>query len=181
MNLPKTLAEAHLEIEDLRKQLEEFRVLATIDPLTGCLNRRAGEAAIEEAINRHERNDTPYCLVMLDLDHFKEVNDNEEWGGHANGDRVLKHVARVLKGRIRKTDKIIRWGGEEFLIVTENDLSGGVKLAEAIRVEIRDNVFKDSDERNCQTASLGVGYTVDEADKAMYQAKRTGRNKVIYA
>lgn len=170
---------------DLQQALVRIQELATRDPLTGLLNRRAmGEMLGHEAA-RAARLQAPLGLVLFDLDHFKRINDHL---GHAVGDEVLQAFARLAGERIRKTDALARWGGEEFLLMLpDTPLDGALKVAERIRLAVaawRPAVAAD------WPVSLSGGVTacvgaddldaaLDRADRALYRAKHLGRNQVL--
>ncbi len=154
--------------------------LATKDPLTGVGNRRALEAKLEDVIRKSRRQPTVASLIMLDLDHFKAVNDRH---GHATGDQILKSLTEIVNLRIRVTDSLFRIGGEEFVIVLDGQgREQAQHLAEQLRTLVEANeLVPDHD----VTISLGVAELVDDqtwgqwlhrADQAMYDAKRRGRN-----
>lgn len=189
------LEDAHariIELQGMNSQLiERIRALeqqARHDPMTDLFNRRAANQALREARERCIRHGVPYSVIMIDLDHFKRVNDEPDWGGHANGDRVLIKVADLIRQVLRKNDQGVRWGGEEFMIITENDARGAVVLAERLREEIELQVKADPMETVAQTASFGVAESsggldkpmdvVRNADQALYRAKEDGRNRV---
>ena len=168
-----------------RGQRDELMKLATKDPLTGVGNRRALQQKLGEAIAASKRNDSTCSMLMLDLDHFKQVNDRH---GHAKGDEILIKLTELVGMRIRVTDSIFRIGGEEFVIVTENmNLEHAARLAEQLRtiVEAHD-LAPDS----AVTISLGIaqhhyGESGDDwmsrADNALYMAKHSGRNRISRA
>lgn len=173
---------------DLLNTHRKLELLATTDPLTGLLNRRAMMEQLEGELSRARRDQTAFCVTMLDIDHFKGVNDTY---GHASGDLVLKEVSRRLSDSIRKYDIVGRIGGEEFLVVLPKappDVAA--KLAERFRDALESNpmVLEDGTELKV-TGSFGISCcgpdtfnNVDDmvnfADHALYQAKETGRNKV---
>ena len=167
---------------DLRDQLLN---LATRDPLTGAGNRRAMEGRLADIIAAHRRARVTASMLMLDLDHFKKVNDQH---GHDVGDQILIRVTELIDKRIRVTDKLYRVGGEEFVILTEGDrLDVAAKLAE----ELRELIETSEMNLDCRvTASLGVAELGDgesekdwyrRADLALYEAKNGGRNRVSVA
>ena len=176
----KLLKEAKKDIE---LKNEELNTLAITDKLTNLFNRRKLEELIKNELNRSERFSHTFGLAMLDIDHFKEVNDTY---GHQTGDEVLIEIANILKNNLRKTDFVGRLGGEEFIIICpESNLQDVTDLMEAFRVKIENHSFTSI--RN-KTASFGVtlskqGDTVDSlikrADTALYEAKGSGRNKVL--
>ncbi len=158
---------------------------ALIDPLTGTRNRAGMDAALKREIELSHRHNSPMCIMLLDIDHFKSVNDKF---GHAGGDFVLQAVAQCVEETIRGSDMLFRFGGEEFLIMLScTELEGALLLAERIRQKIAALSF--APHRTLQiTASLGVSAlqqneTMDalfeRTDKALYAAKESGRNRVI--
>jgi diguanylate cyclase (GGDEF)-like protein len=176
------------ELADAQQRLTEqnilLRELAVVDELTGLRNRRFFDRTLQYEIDRMRRYDRQMSVVLLDVDHFKSVNDRF---GHPFGDEVLKAVARCLERGIRKCDLAARYGGEEFaLVLPETGCAGALHVAERIRESIE---VMELDGQKV-TASFGVA-TVDRgwagdipgvvraADQALYQAKRTGRNKVV--
>ncbi len=168
-------------MHDTQDSLEK---LAILDPLTGCGNRRALDQKLKEVVLHQHRNPQPVSLIVLDLDHFKEVND--EFGHHI-GDQILKEVVDLIRSRIRITDVFYRFGGEEFVIVPLSvSLEEASVLAEDIRVLCEKHTF-EHDIR--LTISLGLaqfkqGESYDHwfqrADKALYRAKENGRNRVEF-
>ncbi len=159
--------------------------LATEDPLTRLLNRRGLEDALNLSFAQAARQGLATSAIMVDIDHFKKVNDNF---GHETGDQVIRAVARTLTRMSRASDVVARTGGEEFLLILpETSLGAARVLAERIRGEIGNHPQVVDQQRIAITASLGVACThgeVDldglsqEADRAMYIAKRGGRNRV---
>jgi two-component system cell cycle response regulator len=169
--------------------VEEAQRLATVDPLTGVMNRRAFLSALDSEIARATRYGHPLSCVLLDVDHFKSINDTR---GHAGGDVALAALARLLASQARKPDLVARWGGEEFVILlTATDDAGARTCAERIRRAVEDLDVVDADGAKIPlTISVGVarfeiGDTmeglVDRADRAMYTAKSGGRNRVVMA
>ena len=159
---------------------------ALVDGLTGLANRRRSESALDEEIVRASRLGGELTLAILDIDHFKEVNDRY---GHAAGDSVLKELALVLVHSLREIDTAGRWGGEEFaLILPGTDLAGGARLCERIRQTLADRRIPIEDGLAISvTASFGVANfaltgsrerLLAAADEALYRAKRSGRNRV---
>lgn len=166
--------------------LEESQRLATTDALTGLLNRRAFGEMMDREISRSDRQALPMSLMLLDLDHFKNINDTR---GHAGGDAVLAAVGKLLRKQARVHDIVARWGGEEFVISLPGEReTGALTAAERIRGAIEKLVVLDSSgEAIPLTASIGVverlhgedlHTLVDRADRAMYSAKVGGRNRV---
>lgn len=166
-----------------QKQLEEqLRLSSITDPLTGAYNRRFLQESLLKELYRAERHDNPFSLVMLDIDHFKQVNDRF---GHGVGDQVLQHLVKLVQGRIRTSDLLARWGGEEFmLLLPATPVDAAAVLAEELRAALQ----ADQPEGvGMVTASFGVtgwvpGDTVDlmqqRVDRLLYQAKESGRNCV---
>jgi two-component system cell cycle response regulator len=169
--------------------VEETQRLATVDVLTGLMNRRALLGALGLEMERSLRLGYPLSLLLLDVDHFKAINDNR---GHASGDAVLAALGRVLAREARKTDLVARWGGEEFLVVLvgcdeEKSAIAGERFRRAVEaMEVHDG----RGERIPVTASFGLARLelgesvesfVERADKAMYAAKSGGRNRVAAA
>jgi diguanylate cyclase len=185
----QSLAErvAHMEQEALgyREHLEEQRQKALIDPLTSLPNRAAWSERLEHEVRHWQQHGNTLLLAMLDLDHFKRINDNY---GHLAGDKVLKIIASVLRKRLRGTDFIARFGGEEFvMLMPGTSLVDGAKLLETFRASIEACPFHFKGER--VTITLSVGFTalktaehsdqaLKRADQALYRAKNGGRNRV---
>ncbi len=178
---------AHMEQEALgyREHLEEQRQKALIDPLTGLPNRAAWSERLDHEVGQWQRHGNSLLLAMLDLDHFKSINDNY---GHLAGDKVLKIIASVLRKRLRGTDFIARFGGEEFILLMPGTLpAAGAKLLESLRASIEACPFHFKGERVTITISMGLtalksGEHTDtalkRADQALYRAKNAGRNRV---
>lgn len=171
----------------VNEQNKELSYLATRDSLTGCLNRRAFTEQFELLFNASIEDGTELCCVMVDLDHFKQVNDNF---GHATGDEVIKLLAEILKANTRKDDLVARYGGEEFCLVLPGmPLDVAVKVAERIRLRVKDESTKRYEKGPRVTASLGIANMHDNptspgnlnhlADEALYAAKQSGRNRVV--
>ena len=174
---------------ELVKLNDELRVQACVDALTGCCNRRHFLAELDVELKRAARFAQPCSLAILDIDHFKEVNDRY---GHATGDALLCHLVRTLCGCLRASDALGRLGGEEFaLLMPQTDLAGAREVAERLRraVDAADLVLGEI--RLHLTISVGVDQwrggddlaesLVARADAAMYVAKNGGRNRVIVA
>ncbi len=162
---------------------------ALVDGLTGLANRRRSEAALDEEIVRASRLGGELTLAILDIDHFKEVNDHY---GHAAGDVVLKELALILNQSLREIDTAGRWGGEEFaLVLPGTDTAGGARLCERIRQTLARRLIPIENGMTISiTASFGVAgfqragsreQLLAAADEALYRAKRAGRNRVEYA
>lgn len=161
------------------------RLLSDLDPLTGTHSRQTMMAELEREAVRARRTGAPLCLVLVDLDHFKRINDTH---GHTAGDRVLAAAAGRLLAQVRPYDTVFRYGGEEFLLCLPNaDLEAAAAVCERLRMAIADPpVDLDDGEKLCLTASFGlallrsgpVNDAIVSADRALYDAKRSGRNQV---
>ena len=185
----KGLAErvAHMEQEaqGYREHLEEQRQKALIDPLTGLPNRAAWSERLDHEIHQWQQHGNTLLLAMLDLDHFKRINDNY---GHLAGDKVLKIIATVLRKRLRGTDFIARFGGEEFVLLMPGTVPAvGAKLLESLRAAVEACPFHFKSEPVTITISMGLtafkpgehsDLVLKRADQALYRAKHAGRNRV---
>ena len=167
------------------RQRQQLILLATKDPLTGAGNRRRLDEKLTEVINNHQRNGDAASMLLIDLDHFKQVNDVY---GHAVGDQILKSLTEIVNMRIRVTDSLYRIGGEEFVVVLEGaDILRGKQLAEQLRtlVEANELVPDKSVTISIGVAELQSGETPQDwlhrADEALYRAKRAGRNATSVA
>jgi len=165
--------------------VEETQRQASMDLLTGLMNRRAFLPAIRGEVARGQRYKQPLSVLLLDIDHFKHINDRH---GHAAGDQVLASVGRMLQRTLRNTDFAARWGGEEFVVsLTCTDVEGGRVVAERTRAAVEALVIEVEGTRIPVTTSVGlaslqpdenVDQLMDRADRAMYAAKYGGRNRV---
>lgn len=174
------------EAQQLSIKLEEQRRKALLDPLTGIANRAALTERLELEYARIQRNNSSLVLTIIDIDHFKRINDDY---GHLAGDKVLKIIAQELSKRLRKTDFIARFGGEEYVILLpETPLAEGKKLIETLRLVIQACPFHFRGEPVTITFSAGIGQvspqeSLDDAferiDQALYAAKKAGRNTII--
>jgi diguanylate cyclase len=183
--LAERVASMEQEAQGYREHLEEQRQKALIDPLTGLPNRAAWSERLDHEVARWQQHGNTLLLAMLDLDHFKRINDNY---GHLAGDKVLKIIAGVLCKRLRGSDFIARFGGEEFvLLVPDTTLAAGAKLAETLRAAIEACPFHFKGERVTITVSMGMTafkpgerseWVLKRADQALYRAKNAGRNRV---
>jgi len=178
----RELAQTNRELDVKNQALE---VLSLTDRLTGLCNRRRLDQVLGAEWRRAKRYDTPFSVIMIDLDNFKNVNDRY---GHGKGDEVLVRVADILIVMTRETDHVGRWGGEEFLLICpETELAEALSLAESLRREIAETVFPSVGDL---TASFGLTVyegdvkprlLVERADNALYRAKELGRNRVAVA
>ena len=173
----------------MQKERADFlaQQLASLDPLTGAFNRRTFIELAEKQLSRARRLDSPLSLVVLDVDHFKKVNDTH---GHLMGDRVLRRFADVVRDQLRKEDVFVRYGGEEFcLLLPDVPGPGAVALAGRIRKAVAKEAFMVDGAVIPLTTSAGVAARIDEgpedldqliarADEALYIAKSRGRNRV---
>jgi diguanylate cyclase (GGDEF)-like protein len=159
---------------------------AQIDALTGLWNRRYFDQRLEAEMSLARRSRRPLSVLMLDLDHFKAINDNY---GHPMGDEVLRRIGLLLSEQVRLEDVACRYGGEEFAILAPNTPSSEADLAERLRVEVEKMRFTFGGHEVKITTSIGVADLVSAgsrpliqvADEALYQAKRNGRNRVVVA
>lgn len=175
--------EKRLHAEDRAAELGK---LAITDPLTRTRNRRGITIGVLEAMAHAERYGHPLSVAMVDVDHFKEVNDTY---GHKAGDRVLEGVASILVETLRMPDKIGRYGGEEFLLVLpETGLEQTTRIVERIRAAVDQAEFDIGDKKIKLTISIGATIFVkgedleqllSRADSALYEAKQSGRNLVV--
>ena len=187
-SIKKKVEEAENKINELTTKLDYISEAAHQDFLTGALNRRGMEAALVQEFERANRHGTPITLAMIDIDHFKKINDTL---GHSAGDVALAHLAKVVKSVIRSTDVLARYGGEEFTIILPGTKEvDAIEVVKGVQRDLTKNFFLNNNERVLITFSAGVaerfsGETVDEvlsrADTALYQAKQTGRNRVVSA
>lgn len=184
------------DISKLKKEIDRLRKLVYYDELTGVLNRRGFKEEAEKVFrpafsssaNGHRRGavSIPFCILFMDLDNFKRVNDTF---GHDVGDEVLKAMSKSLDDTLREHDIIGRWGGEEFIVALYGArVKTAQKIAERVRSAIEKINIKVGEKKIPVTASIGLAShskekdmfeLVQNADKAMYQAKRRGKNRVI--
>lgn len=190
-DLREGLASSRFEVEQLRQELSVAREQAMRDALTGLANRRAFDKTFFDLVSAAAAESHPLSVVVIDIDHFKRVNDRH---GHVLGDRVLCAVAGVLKSTVKGKDFAARYGGEEFVVVLpDTPLGGGQTVAEEIRKAVSKGRIRRQDSESPVgqvTVSAGVACLQREetaealfgrADSAMYESKRTGRNKVTLA
>ncbi|MGJ8692849.1 MAG: GGDEF domain-containing protein [Thalassotalea sp.] len=183
--------ELHIALQELEEVNRELAEKTTLDELTGLYNRRYYDQKILAEYRRSRRNLSPLSLVVIDIDHFKKVNDNH---GHTAGDQCLKAVAELLKGTLlRSTDIACRYGGEEFcLILPETTAQGAELFAEELRKKVAQLSVQYSGQPIPLTISCGISTYQQQdgavpetifaaADNALYQAKNQGRNQVVVA
>jgi diguanylate cyclase (GGDEF)-like protein len=173
---PESLTATAVDIQALER-------LAITDELTGLINRRGGEATIGNEIARAKRHRTPLTCVLIDIDRFKQVNDTF---GHQVGDQVLRELSALFKRTLRTYDTVVRWGGEEFLLILPGvSLEDAQRLADRIRRAVEAIEFPGAGRvtLSAGAAGLGLDYSFDEmlatADRRLYQAKSSGRNCVV--
>ncbi len=174
-------------LEDANQQLLK---LTHLDPLTEAVNRRGMEEALTRAWKANQRDPSELSLILLDIDHFKSYNDHY---GHQKGDACLKHVSKTIQAQLhRPTDLLTRYGGEEFLLILpDTPIEGAKTLAKKIiqELEVRNLAHDFSSTATHVTASMGISSTrfgaedsdslIEQADKAMYEAKHRGRNNFV--
>lgn len=185
----KQAREAEEKTRRLGSDLHTLQILADTDPLTSLLNRRAFLPFAEDAMNYYKRYRRNLGVLMFDIDHFKRINDTF---GHAAGDEVIRAVAKIIAGQIRTTDKVARFGGEEFVVLLrETDAQGAENLANRIRESVGATVVTQGLAQIDLTISVGAAIVgeqdrdiedvIERADKALYAAKSSGRNRVVLA
>jgi diguanylate cyclase (GGDEF)-like protein len=167
---------------------EELHKLATLDPMLGIYNKRFFLDYLEQTCRRLGDSQTPFSVVLFDVDHFKQVNDNH---GHRAGDRVLEQVSAAVKAILRRSDLFSRYGGEEFgVLLLGNNSEQAVLAAEKLRRAVQASAIAHGEIEIRVTISLGIATfdpawpvssaeLIEQADSALYQAKRTGRNRVV--
>nr|WP_314259787.1 GGDEF domain-containing protein [uncultured Devosia sp.] len=187
--LEDKLSSSREDIASLQRDLDDVRRESMLDPLTKIANRKSFDEGLDAAVTHAEAVDDPLCLMIIDIDHFKNFNDTY---GHQTGDQVLRLVAMTLKSNIKGKDLAARYGGEEFVaILPSTDLEGAIIVAENIRkaIQAKELLKRSTNEKLGRiTASFGiaayrVGDTstsmIERADQCLYAAKHAGRNKVF--
>ena len=177
--------------DELLEKNAQLEALSITDPLTGLANRRRLMTRLEEEVTRARRYKTPLAVVMIDIDHFKQVNDTH---GHAMGDEVLRNIGAMLKAGVRATDLAARYGGEELtLVLPHTDIPAAVQVAENLRVKFAELEHQLDGISLHKTISMGVAARDGQgeiphaedllkyADEALYRAKQNGRNRVEVA
>lgn len=171
-----------------RQLLEQLTKMSIKDPLTGLYNFRHMQICLDQEIDRSERYKHSFFVVMIDVDNFKDVNDTY---GHLFGDHVLKQLSKVAKGALRSTDRIFRYGGEEFLLIMNEISLPEAKLAvNRLLQAVREHTFSSGDHSSKITVSVGCAIFPDDAndkntlislaDKALYQAKGQGKDQAVF-
>jgi diguanylate cyclase len=186
-SLQSELESSKQQVEKLHKELQSARGEALRDPLTGILNRRGFEGAAKLTFDDESALAKGVCLLMVDIDHFKKVNDTY---GHLFGDKIIRAIAETLKSKIRGQDAVARMGGEEFaVLLTETDIEGARIVAESVRQSIeRGKIRRNDNQEQITGITISIGVTqyssgksvvdlLDQADKALYVSKGSGRNK----
>ena len=186
-----TLLDTTQEIEQLKDELFNARRQATMDALTGLNNRRGFDQALQDAIGASNDGEGGFCLLMIDIDHFKNINDTH---GHLVGDKVLVGVAKMLHKFMRGNDFLARYGGEEFaVLLRDTPITGAFSVAENLRKgieKLRLKHLKTGQQIGQVTISIGVAChrqdenaddLVGRCDKALYRAKNLGRNRTVLA
>lgn len=177
------------ELESVKQEIEALKLQVILDPLTGLYNLRHFKTRLEIEIQRTTRTSRPTSLIIVDLDHFKAVNDQR---GHEVGNITLQTVAMIFKNELRQFDVISRYGGEEFaIILPHTPLPVAVKVAERVRESLASTPIVTEQGKFNITASLGVGEFaggtpvsvekfVEQVDQHLYRAKNSGRNQVAH-
>ncbi|MGL1834397.1 GGDEF domain-containing protein [Rhodocyclaceae bacterium SMB388] len=186
--LRQEVESANHRIIRLQRELDETSEMVRLDPLTGTLNRKGLDEAIEREIAVARRRATPLCIALLDIDNFKQLNDTF---GHRTGDEALRHLATVMRESLRPQDLVGRYGGEEFVILLpDTDEHHALSAIGRLQRELTKRFFLAENRRLLITFSAGLARlgadenpcgAIDRADKAMYAAKRAGKNRVLLA
>ncbi len=176
------------ELAKLHQELDRVSAQARHDPLTGALNRKGLEEAVDREVSSVRRKDTPLCMALLDIDNFKALNDRL---GHTTGDEALAHLAAVTREVMRPQDTLARYGGEEFVVLMpDTALDNGIEAMTRLQRELTKRFFLAGTEKVLITFSAGVAQlatdetgpsAIKRADQAMYLAKRSGKNRVLGA
>lgn len=188
-SLKDRLEESRRETEELRKEIDRAREDALTDGLTNLVNRKGFDKAMVTRMASPELAEKGLCLIMADIDHFKNINDTY---GHMFGDKIIRAIAQVIAQNVKGKDTAARYGGEEFVILLpDTPIKGAQVLAETIRAAVESSRIKRSNETIAKvTLSFGVasyipgessGELIERADKALYVSKHQGRNRVTLA
>lgn len=185
VTLVLTMLFTNIFLGNVLRLQERLRKLGITDALTGVYNRRQMDKEVGDAVERYQRYGANSCLLLADIDHFKQINDD---AGHAAGDRVLKEIAALMRRSLRKLDLVFRVGGEEFLVLLPDvKQPGAVEAAEKLRREVASAQFLPGRTITVSigVAELGPGETGDQwvsrIDRALYAAKNSGRDRVVIA
>ncbi len=179
---------AQNEIKRLKKELEKSTELIRVDSLTGVLNRKGMNEALEKAEAIMRRTQKSFCVSLIDIDNFKKLNDSL---GHHAGDKALIHLAETVKSSLRPQDTLARYGGEEFVVIlSDTEIENAVNVMSRVQRELAKNTFIHEEHKLTITFSCGVAQVKEgmnaqealiKADQAMYTAKQTGKNRVVGA
>jgi diguanylate cyclase len=188
LELGRQLDDGRREMEQLREELVRARQEALTDALTGVLNRKGFERAMAELMENYNAENGPLSLLVVDIDHFKKINDTY---GHLLGDKVLRTIAQTMKQRLKGRDTVARYGGEEFVVILpDTPLERAAIVAEQLRAVIENGKIRRGDGgETIGTVTISVGGTayspgepvsefIHRADEAMYRSKNDGRNRV---
>ena len=180
----------HRQLQDIEKEIHTLRSQVRTDHLTGLYNIKHLDETFEQEVERTIRTHQPTSFLLLDIDHFKQLNDKH---GHIIGDQALQHLGTLIVNTVRKIDIPCRYGGEEFgIILPSTPLIIAIQVAERVRLAIELNPLVVDDQPIYMTASVGVDtFThtdkrnraefISDTDKQLYQAKSQGRNRVCHA
>ncbi|HTY99150.1 MAG TPA: GGDEF domain-containing protein, partial [Rhodocyclaceae bacterium] len=187
-DMRRRVGEAEKEISRLQDELAQASEMVRHDALTGALNRKGMEEALEREVGRVRRRQSRLCVALLDIDNFKKINDRL---GHQVGDEALVHLAGVTLQTIRPQDTLARYGGEEFVVLLpDTSLDDAIKAMVRVQRELTKRYFLHNNEKILITFSCGVAEqgesersadALRRADQAMYLAKRAGKNRVVAA
>jgi len=182
------VGEAEAEVSRLQQELAQASDMVRMDALTGALNRKGMDEALEREVSRARRQGSAFCVALLDIDNFKKINDSL---GHQVGDEALRHLAQVVRETIRPQDTLARYGGEEFVVLLpDTPLDDGVSAMIRVQRELTRKFFLHRNEKllitfSCGVAELGADESptdvLKRSDQAMYLAKRAGKNRVVAA
>jgi diguanylate cyclase (GGDEF)-like protein len=189
--LAKRLRKNNTTVDDNIRLQREYQRNAMVDALTGLYNRRWLEEALPRFVKRYTRSEAPLTLLMIDIDHFKRINDTH---GHASGDHVLVTVSHTLRSAVRPTDFIARYGGEEFaVILPDTGPRAALGVAERLRVAVKATPVRKSDGNALPPVTISIGGAgfdktnadpraiLEKADSNLYLSKQNGRDRVTLA
>lgn len=188
--LSKRLRHGNLVIDKIQQKMQAYEQDSLIDPLTGLFNRRWLDSTLERLIQRSAQSKQPLSIIMIDIDHFKGYNDSH---GHQAGDQALRTVAEVITEHLRPDDTIARYGGEEFLALLPNTaLDLAISIGERLRLNVKEFLVPGTMDKQLPSVTISLGIAqhlngqsgselIGRADKAMYNAKRKGRDRVCAA